>query len=455
MLFVRIPQIVILLSGILIGVGVVRNLISKGSSLGFSESVRYLLKRWYILGVCGVLFIGVYCGASYKVRGNLKAFRLKFNFEEAVDGLNPNGTRFNSSELLSDEVLSRVSEKTGLGVDVLKNCIYISTVYDETSINKENPKVATEYTIGFNENILPHSEVDIQCLSDVLAEECKNYYIENNAENYSILSTETAEISDLDYAEIDDKVEVEATKLKNFISGYRWDEITFVDESGETFSSLSQKIEDFIDIELERYRSFVLEKGLTKDRSNFNTVVDYKNRILQVRLDKQNASYDVRLSAIDMYDSQMARVVLVPTEDSVDEFYMSRTKIGVDYFADEANLALVNYLEIKKRIEENVYMKSKIKSSKISGTDYDKADDMVNDLLSGLEELSTSSLNLYKSYIDQSRQGYVDVIPLESSMKYLLNIKGAVIYGALFGLSLCYCMVSGRKKRVVECTQES
>ena len=54
----------------------------------------------------------------------------------------------------------------------------------------------------------------------------------------------------------------------------------------------------------------------------------------------------MRIEAIDMYDAFMTRFVLIPTYDTEQEFYMSRTKVGVDYFAEEAKELLEEATEL-------------------------------------------------------------------------------------------------------------
>ena len=60
------------------------------------------------------------------------------------------------------------------------------------------------------------------------------------------------------------------------------------------------------------------------------------------------AAYDVRLEAIEMYNAFMTRFVLIPTYDTDKEFYMSRTKVGVDYFAAEAKEHLASAAQLGK-----------------------------------------------------------------------------------------------------------
>lgn len=69
--------------------------------------------------------------------------------------------------------------------------------------------------------------------------------------------------------------------------------------------------------------------------------MQYVNYRLDTSQRKDMAAHDVRIEAINMYNAYMTRFVLIPTYDVDKEFYMSKTKVGVDYFADEAK----EYLE--------------------------------------------------------------------------------------------------------------
>jgi len=45
---------------------------------------------------------------------------IAFNYEEAAKGQNPNGTRFNESDILSDEILEKVIERGALKISTAK-----------------------------------------------------------------------------------------------------------------------------------------------------------------------------------------------------------------------------------------------------------------------------------------------------------------------------------------------
>ena len=146
------------------------------------------------------------------------------------------------------------------------------------------------------------------------------------------------------------------------------------------FASLSQKISNFIDIELERYEAFVLENGLAGNRTTYQSRMQYANRRLDVSKRKEMAAHDVRIEAINMYNAYMTRFVLIPTYDTNKEFYMSKTKVGVDYFADEAKEHLESATKLVEEMEHNSYAAQQIGASYASTALYTQADQRIEAL---------------------------------------------------------------------------
>ena len=146
------------------------------------------------------------------------------------------------------------------------------------------------------------------------------------------------------------------------------------------------------------------------------------------------AAYDVRLEAIDIYDEQMARVVLVPTTDEALEFYMSRTQIGVDYFADEAEEALGTATSLQEEMDHNSYARDKVSASEADASVYEQADSMIEALKTELLTLSEQARELSNSYIQEKRQGYLEIGFADSSMISRTDMKSGVIFTMLFAV---------------------
>lgn len=402
-------------------------------------SLLSLRKQIFFITFCSMFFLVCYCGAKYITNGKLPTLVMKFNYEEAAKGQNPNGTRFNASKLLSDEILERVIEKGAfsVSVDELSGCLELLSSYDEQEINVKNPSIATEYSVVCTPDIFEY-DIDSKALMNLLADVYYEYFLENFSENDSILELSFDEADSLDYMDLDDYFRKKAENLQQYISDYSYEDSTYREkESGESFASLAEKIANFINVELERYRSFVLENGLSRESEEYKKRMEYANRLLQVDYEKKMAAYNVRLETIEMYDEQMARIVLVPTTDEDLEFYMSRTKIGADYFADEADTALAEATSIQEDMDHNDYAKNQVTSSSASESIYSEADNMIDSLKQELETLSEQAKTLSDSYIQQKRDGYLKTWIVKVSVATQMEFKRGFIYTIFFAVALC------------------
>lgn len=420
---------------------------------GIKRGVRHLLKRKAAVFLLAVVFLAVYCKARYSISRDLAVMTVKFNYGEAAKGQNPNKTRFNVSKLLSEQVLSKVIERGNYSLTAreLAECLSLKSAFDDIPVDGEQTlKIATEYQIVCGAGIYKY-DVDPREMMNLLADVYYEEFLENYTENDTILELSFDSLSDMDYMDVDDYLEMKAQKLGHYILNYSYEDSNYrLSDTGETFSSLAEKITNFIDIELERYRSFVLTNGLSKDEEAYETRMDYENRLLQSDHEKNMASYNVRLEAIAMYDEQMARIVLVPTSDEDKEFYMSRTKIGVDYFADEADQALQSATYLQKQMEHNSYAKEQLAQSEALPSAYSQADEMIESLKSELLRLSKESKQLSDAYISEKRNGYLQMGFVTDSLTGQMGLSRGILYTALFVLMLSACIVmreSGKRAR--------
>ena len=337
-----------------------------------------------------------------------------FNYEEAARGQNPNSTRFNESNILSDRILEKVVKRGGLALsaDQLAGYLTISTPLDAEKLDTTQEsalKISTEYWVHCSERVSLYGTTPkavLNFLADVYWEDFTNNY----AENDKVLDLSFGELEGMEYLDVKDYLQMQAYKLKNYLPGYSSESSSFRAEgSEETFTSLSQKSDNFIEIELERYEAFILEKGLSRHRNTYQSRMQYANRLLDTDQKKDMAAHDVRIEAIDMYNAFMTRFVLIPTYDTDQEFYMSRTKVGVDYFADEAKEFLESATTLVEKIEHNTYASGQVGRSGASDDVYAQADQRIEELNTELMNLSAQCRELCDAYVRMRRDGYIQV----------------------------------------------
>ena len=382
--------------------------------------------RWLVLMLASAGYLALLLGCSYAVNQKMMpAFSLKLNYEEASKGLFPNKTRFNASELLSDEVLEATLQgrKYGLEKEELAECLQISSTYDETQVDELSPKIATEYQISFTDKILS-CDIDTDLLIEDIASASREAFLKNHSENTAGALPDMTGVEGLDYAEIKDRLSIEAQKLKRFMGTYQAKTQTFRNAKGQTFQSLSKELDDYINVGLEEYGAFVRENGITRRPDQFVSTAEYTNRLLQVNYGKKLASYKTRIDAVHMYDGKMASVVMVPTDDASGEFYMSRTKIGVDYFAEEANAAINDAASIKTRMDNREYTRASVLEGRADESDYIQVNAMARELISELNDLTDKCLSFFTLYQMAGREPLVGINVYHPEIDALLSTAG-------------------------------
>ncbi len=366
------------------------------------------------LAVFGALFFLAWFGSQFSVKVWSPDMLMVFNYEEAARGQNPNVTRFNESGILAEPILEEVIQRGDLELttEELAGLLTISTPLDAEKLDAEQEsslKISTEYWIHCSERAaLYHTQP--KTVLNLLADAYWEDFVRNYAENDSVLDLSFDELEGMEYLDAKDYLEMQAYKLKNYLPAYSSQSSSFrAADGGETFASLSKKIDNFVEIELERYGAFVLENGLSLDRNTYQARMQFANRLLDTERMKDMAAHDVRIEAIDMYNAYMTRFVLIPTYDEDREFYMSKTKVGVDYFADEAKEHLESATELLEEMEHNSYASAQVGAGRRASSARAQADRRIEELKTELEGLSDQCRELCAAYVREKRDGYIQV----------------------------------------------
>ena len=257
-------------------------------------------------------------------------------------------------------------------------------------------------------------------------------------------------MDEADYLDKVDILEKQITAVQNYLWTCNTEGQNYVADDNETFASLASKIADYQDVELERLRSYILTKGLSNDSGRQLAKLNYENLIRDISYQRDTADYDVRLETIDMYERDMATIVLVPMTDDEGEFYMSRTKVAVDDFADEADLSSQSAAQTQQEIENNRYAISQLNSASASDDEYETADDMIEAFKATLTDYAERALEMVKDYDTQTSGNYL-VVSSNSTGVMQGIIKNSVIVfaGIVVSLALLIAVFPEHQKRRV------
>lgn len=372
---------------------------------------------------------------------------IRLKYAEASKGLTPNGTRFNTYDIISDEVLQTAIEAGKMG-DITPRQLRATLSVQPLaagSASAERYYVATEYVLIYK------ATQDTEHLNGMdVVQAVANAYADQFRQQYSrktnVMTPDFSAVAELDYLDQVTMLDKYADGIADYLDMCSHESKTYVSSDGETFSSLRSKVKNLAKVELERLRSHILVKGLSKNADQQISRLNYLNLIQDIKADKNTASYKIRLETIAMYERDLATIVLIPTRDETGEFYMSRTKIGVDIFADEAEDFSKDASKAKSVISTNNYAIRQLSSGSATAEDYAMADAMVQAICDNLHGYAQKGLAMIAKY-DAKTTGEQLTLSLpewERGMtKYAILTGGMCVCASLFFVAL----FQGKKKK--------
>ena len=361
---------------------------------------------------------------------------IALNYEEATRGLYPNQTRFNISLLKSDAVLSRALEKAGVtNMESLALAEHISVSASSVggmSIDSGSAsayKIATTYTVSYKRNEELPASISTGDMLQLIIEAYKEVFYEN-------------------YTYVDTAKEI--GKVSRFLKSRANENGTFRSSANnETFVSLQKKAQNFSDIDLEKYTAYVRQSGLSKNRDRYVSKLKYQNQLRNIEYQKFMSHYQNHLATIDMYDSALTSVVLIPTLDTQANFYMSRTKVAIDYQASSAETENFHAHDTKEKIKDNEYTIGKMLAEDANAAENIVTAEMLIDTMkTKLADLIERTNVINREYVRYKTRNYLTVSYEQMSAMDEYSIKWSILMG---GVTFCVCcvlllVIEGRKK---------
>ena len=149
----------------------------------------------------------------------------------------------------------------------------------------------------------------------------------------------------------------------------------------------------------------------------------YKNKIDDIAAQKEMAYYDANKNGISVYEKSMTSVVMIPTTDEMEEYYMSRTKTAMDNMARSADSSLQAATDYQSEIVDTSYVVEKMQTVTDDAGRLKEAQDMINKLENGINEISDQLFILDKAYIRYKSQNYVSFTYNNASFAQRINVK--------------------------------
>lgn len=386
------------------------------------NTIYRLFKKKYFLFILLIVMLFAVMGEGYHflILSNMKSMTVSLNYPGAEQGLNPDGSRFNISEMSDDEILNEA--KKGLKIEntdneKIKSRIFITTKFSQKAMENvvsdirggmRGSYVPTTYYIYYSQKNKFAVNETYEFLQ-ALATGYEKYFTKKHAENNSILrfSSDDYDFSSYDYSEIYTVLYNKADEMLNLVIDHRNENRSFRSEDNLNFDTVRDELSNFKNVKLEKFHSYVIQNSISKDRPGVMNKLEYLKEKSSVDYEKTSDKSEIEKKALNMYDPKITAIAFVPSVDNKNSYYMSRTKTGIDDLAKNSYESGMDAAKISKKLDGylNRYDKlSKASDTTLSEKEY--TDAYLNRILKDFEELSQKICTLDDEYLKYKTENY-------------------------------------------------
>ncbi len=430
----------------------------------------FLRRHWFLIfsiflvaAICTLCILMVTFNSSYIV--------VMLRFSEITQGNNPDGSPFDIYELLSEDVLSAACEKVDNRIDpvTLKKHITLSSNSAIGSFNSIQEKVMdgnndyyyfpNRYTITYSviSNRIKDSGINacIEAIRESFALPGKREILEALAEAYSeqyeklhiikadFFDVVWSDVEQLDHFNRVSELQRIVEKMSRYVSG-RYDEhVQYVSKDGISFGDLNTQLSSILNVDIEAYKSYVIEQGITSDKEKLLKQLKYVANDNKDIYRRKMAEYNVMLEGIDIYDPNITKVTFVPSLDINDEFYMSRTKIGIDYLTRKANAAKIEAEEALNTAQYYEYLATQFSNSHMpNSSEFYTADEMSKGIINKINDFSEKAITVNEEYINDVTYERILATGVENGkdLMYIIVLVGKTAVFSFAALYSLYCI---------------
>ena len=411
------------------------------ASSGAIPAVRIAaLAAWrHKVGICLLtlmLFAAFYVMGYTQARDSASVL-MSLNYEESNDGLNPNGTRFSMYDIQSELVMSNAIAYAGLEGVITPSALAKRLTINATNVKSEENYISSSYHISYTQNGLIHG-IDANSMLSLICKAYKDLFFSSYTYNTQVLFSPIGDMSTVEYDEIGRRFAMKIDKLKRFLFTRISESDTFIsDETGASFKSLNRMILNLEQYKLASLNAYVWENGIVKDSELFRSKLGYRNYRLGVRYNQLMLRYKVNNDAIGQYDEAMAAIVFIPTHNTNMEFSMSRTQLGIDKLALQADESLTMARSVKQTIRDNENKLEKLGVS-INPLLIENTERLIQEITSELLEIEKLISKTNNEYLISKTRNYITFTPVGKSTFGNRSFSSVALNCATFALALCY-----------------
>lgn len=427
------------------------------------------MRQLIAVGVAAVVLSSTLTGFDALKDSHYRSIDVSLNYDGAQYGLTPSQGRFDINKIKSDEVIEAAIKKTGddsLTVENVKPRITIDAKMPKSAVDKTISAISeggsysytpAEFVIYYSQKKKYGKNYTIDFLN-ALAESYKEFFARTYSDKNVVLEfNESNKYATADYDEICDILTDKVNSMINYLGEKQEAGVDFVSsDTGYKYSDIITSLVNIRDINIEKLSAYIQQNRVSKDKSMF---LNKKRYLIDSELrnyDYLKGASDISNASLSIYDARISGVAFVPTLDDENEFYMSRTKTGID------NLSKLSYqngkkaTDVKKTVDDYQDKYNNFEQAPESTEEmHETAASLIADIEENLDSISDLAIRTDNEYIAKKNNNYITVTsPAEYRISIVPWVKRIIVFSIIM---IAAIRILGVIKRIIlkRCKKES
>ena len=264
---------------------------------------------------------------------------IQLSFENAAEGIAPNGAKFSPDDILNDEVLESALKSAGFDakytVDQIRASMTVNGVYPdnivkqmtsydslldftasrEFNMKKFNP---TQFSVSLNNRFDPNiGKADLAKLLQSILQSYKDYFIDNYSLGFCATSYDDLfDLATYDYPQMLQVIEMDMTQIAQYATELYEKDPTYR-YAGRGFNDTYIRLQNLIDNDLARMNANLTMNALTKNNERLLMQYECEIRDRENELEKKNTELTNLEKLLASYDKN--EIIYLSTSDSLNK----------------------------------------------------------------------------------------------------------------------------------------
>ena len=400
--------------------------------------VLFVLRKFFLwILIFSIVIFLASCLWSYKESPRSTSVVLTFTYPNASEGLFPNGSYFNAYDIFTDDII-----ETGIRNAGLEGMVNTGKIADEISIlpRSNASLLTTQFVVTYNaKNDDQLGAVSAEGLLHSIVYAYIDHFHNTYSNDQLVLNLNVMDEEKMEYIDYVRYYNSALNQLKKYIRSQQNNNKDFVSSDGTTFQELINILELYLTTSLKEIEAIITERGVTQDRNAYIARLNYelwdKSNTYTLNRNMQELYHDI----LQNYESELTSVVFVPALDSNREFYMSKTKVGIDTYSMKVTDYEEAAEEIQRQIDQTSLNINTIQdpiNTSMATVNAQRVDKSLAILKEQIDATMSKIRVVEKEYSKYKNHNYVTMTPVVPDVTERIGLKYAILFTVIMDVVL-------------------